>query len=64
MIKTQDTNLVLLYSAGVGRTGTFIGFDSLVREMEDKNSFNPFDCTLKMREKRKDMVQNDVRKKL
>ncbi|XP_041346708.1 receptor-type tyrosine-protein phosphatase mu-like [Gigantopelta aegis] len=44
-------------SAGIGRTGTFIGLDSLVDEARDTKSVNVFECVRKMRDNRINMVQ-------
>ncbi|XP_078486288.1 receptor-type tyrosine-protein phosphatase epsilon-like, partial [Ciona intestinalis] len=49
--------IVVHCSAGVGRTGTFIGFDCLVRMIEDKAAANVFETVLNMRRQRTDMVQ-------
>ena len=49
-----------MHSAGAGRTGTFIAFDILKAESKRENSVDVFNCILKMREQRVDMVQSEV----
>ncbi len=51
----------LCYSAGVGRTGTFIALDSLMSQAEKEKHVNVFACVTKMRENRMNMVQTVVR---
>uniref|UniRef100_F6WY52 protein-tyrosine-phosphatase n=1 Tax=Ciona intestinalis TaxID=7719 RepID=F6WY52_CIOIN len=53
----NEAPIVVHCSAGVGRTGTFIGFDCLVRMIEDKAAANVFEVVLNMRMQRTDMVQ-------
>ena len=49
------------FSAGVGRTGTFIGLDLLVDEAHDqRNSVNVMRCVHNMRLQRTQMVQTSV----
>ncbi|XP_078485643.1 receptor-type tyrosine-protein phosphatase epsilon-like [Ciona intestinalis] len=50
--------IVVHGSAGVGRTGVYIGFDILLDEMKSKNQVNVFRTVLNMRKQRIDMVQN------
>ncbi|XP_064624769.1 receptor-type tyrosine-protein phosphatase T-like [Lineus longissimus] len=45
-------------SAGAGRTGTFIGIDYLIRQGKAEKKVNFYECVLKMREQRPNMVQN------
>lgn len=53
---SKQTGPILVHcSAGVGRTGTFIGFDIL--NDERGGSVNIYHCVLKMRQQRVDMVQ-------
>jgi protein tyrosine phosphatase len=47
-------------SAGVGRTGTYIGLDILTQEGKDKGYVDVFDCVNKMRHQRVNMVQTAV----
>lgn len=50
-------------SAGVGRTGTYIGLDSLLREGRGTGEMDVFEFVKHMREDRMTMVQTPVRKK-
>lgn len=50
-----------LPSAGVGRTGTLIALDVLLRQLECEGSVGPFSFVKKMRESRPLMVQTEVR---
>ena len=49
-------------SAGVGRTGTFIGLYKLIQDFrdEDLDTLDPFETVLEMRRQRKKMVQKPV----
>lgn len=49
-----------LYSAGVGRTGTYIACDILLRLIRNKSKLNIFKTVLKLREQRTNMVQSQV----
>jgi len=53
--------LFIFCSAGAGRSGTFIAFENLMQELRETNKMDPMKAVLKMRENRKDMVQNEVR---
>nr|CAB3265294.1 receptor-type tyrosine-protein phosphatase epsilon [Phallusia mammillata] len=44
-------------SAGAGRTGTFIGFDYLMKELNETGSIDVFKAVVGMREQRMEMVQ-------
>ena len=48
------------FSAGVGRTGTYIAYDNLVEELQTTDKVDVKKAVLKMRENRKDMIQNTV----
>ncbi|XP_010615233.1 receptor-type tyrosine-protein phosphatase H isoform X1 [Fukomys damarensis] len=48
-------------SAGVGRTGTLIGLDVLLRQLEREGLVGPFSFVRKMRQSRPLMVQTEVR---
>ena len=48
------------YSAGIGRTGTFIGLDYLVEEARATKTVDVFQCVRKMRDNRINMVQTPV----
>lgn len=50
-----------LPSAGVGRTGTLIALDVLLRQLECEGLVGPFGYVKKMRESRPLMVQTEVR---
>lgn len=49
-----------LFSAGVGRTGTFISLDTLINQMDRENKVDIYNTVLSMRMKRKEMVQTVV----
>ena len=48
------------YSAGVGRTGTFIGLDSLLKQGQESVRINVFEFVRQMREDRMTMLQTAV----
>lgn len=48
-------------SAGVGRTGTFIGLDSLLKQGRETGKINVFKFVKQMREDRMTMVQTPVK---
>lgn len=48
-------------SAGVGRTGTLIALDVLLRQLECEGLVGPFSFVKKMRESRPLMVQTEVK---
>lgn len=50
------------FSAGVGRSGTFIALDILIQNLKHKNYVNIFECVRKLRQQRAHMVQVEVRK--
>lgn len=50
----------LLKSAGVGRTGTYIACDMLLRQLQEGTTLNVFKTVLKLREQRTNMVQTLV----
>ena len=52
---------LFLPSAGVGRTGTLIALDVLLRQLECEGLVGPFGYVKKMRESRPLMVQTEVR---
>nr|CAB3265289.1 receptor-type tyrosine-protein phosphatase epsilon-like [Phallusia mammillata] len=56
----QNTNapIIVHCSAGVGRTGTYIAMDTLFHELDDKGTVDVPRTVLRMRENRKDMIQN------
>nr|XP_022308379.1 uncharacterized protein LOC111114378 [Crassostrea virginica] len=56
--KYQSGGLMLVHcSAGVGRTGTFIGLDSLLKQGQKSGRINVFEFVRQMREDRMTMLQ-------
>jgi protein tyrosine phosphatase len=51
---------VVYYSAGVGRTGTFIALDHLLDQAKTENMVDVFNTVYMMRSKRVNMVQTQV----
>ena len=54
--------LIRSFSAGVGRTGTFIALDILSDQLAQENQINVFEAVYNMRLRRTDMVQSLVRR--
>ena len=52
--------LYVYFSAGIGRTGTFIVLDMLTYEGEDRGSIDIFGCVATLRSQRCNMVQTPV----
>ena len=52
--------IVFLYRAGVGRTGTFIAIEGCLRQMEQDKRVDIFGAVCKMRRQRNFMVQTEV----
>lgn len=48
-------------SAGIGRTGTFIALDYLLKEVMTKDSIDVINCVSKLRQQRAFSIQTDVR---
>ena len=56
--------MITIFSAGVGRTGTYIALDMLMQQMEEKGSkasVDVFETMKRMREDRVIMIQTVVR---
>ncbi|XP_053386433.1 receptor-type tyrosine-protein phosphatase kappa-like [Mercenaria mercenaria] len=59
--QSQTTNvgpMVVHCSAGIGRTGTYIALDILIKEGKDDNYVDFFGCVMALRGQRAHMVQN------
>ena len=54
--------VLLLHSAGVGRTGSFIAIDAMMQRLKEKDDLDIYDFVTQMRTKRTYMVQNLVRR--
>ena len=52
--------MIFVYSAGVGRTGTFIAIYTLLDMMTQRQQISVFGCVNEMRESRVNMVQTYV----
>ena len=50
----------LVFSAGVGRTGTYIALDIMLQQLPNTNTVNVYECVRNMRAKRLFMVQTLV----
>ena len=48
------------FSAGVGRTGTFITLDAMMERLKERDDLNIFEFVTEMRTRRKQMVQTMV----
>lgn len=48
------------FSAGVGRTGTYITLDTMLERMQDVDSVSVYDCVRNLRARRVFMVQTQV----
>ncbi|XP_053387134.1 receptor-type tyrosine-protein phosphatase alpha-like, partial [Mercenaria mercenaria] len=55
--RNTEGSIIVHCSAGVGRTGTYIALDRLVKEGESTGSVDVFGCVMSMREQRVNMVQ-------
>ena len=52
--------LHMTFSAGVGRTGTFITLDAMMERLKERDDLNIFEFVNEMRTRRKQMVQTLV----
>ena len=52
--------ITVSFSAGVGRTGTFITLDAMMERLMEKEVLNIFEFVTEMRTRRKQMVQTMV----
>ena len=50
------------FSAGVGRTGTFIVIDQMLEKIDEGLSIDIFSAVTSLRTKRQEMVQGEVRR--
>lgn len=50
----------LLFTAGVGRTGTLVALDSLMQELQEENQVSIFNTVYDMRHQRNFLVQSLV----
>jgi len=57
----HDVNLCRVFSAGIGRTGTYIALDTLTMEGEAEGAVEIPGCIINMRQNRINMVQTAVR---
>jgi hypothetical protein len=57
---TKMSEVIFCYSAGVGRTGTFIAVDYLLQHIKDHDEVDIFNLVLEMRNNRLNMVQTEV----
>ena len=49
-----------IYSAGVGRTGTYIAIETLIERINENKSIDVFNRVIEIRKNRINMVQNQA----
>ena len=54
------TGMLLLHSAGIGRTGAFIAVDAMMQRLKERDDLDIYNFVTQMRSKRTFMVQNVV----
>lgn len=52
--------MLSIFSAGVGRTGTYITLDTMLERMQHVDNVNVYECVKNLRSKRVFMVQTQV----
>ena len=52
--------MIEYFSAGVGRTGTYIALDILLEMLRKNNQINISECVVNLRRQRANMVQSKV----
>lgn len=52
---------MFVFSAGVGRTGTFIALDRVLQQLDSKGTIDLYGCVFDLRLHRQHMVQTEVR---
>ena len=52
--------LFIIFSAGVGRSGTFIAVDRLLKHIKEHDEVDVYSVILQMRHNRRKMVQTEV----
>lgn len=59
-IAPEEGPIVVHCSAGIGRTGTFIALDYLLKEVMAKDSIDVINCVSKLRQQRAFSIQTDM----
>ena len=59
-ILTHLSMCTFTFSAGVGRTGTFITLDAMMERLKERDDLNIFEFVNEMRTRRKQIVQTIV----